>query len=242
MKSLLPIILVALSLPLFAEEPAPDTRQDTHWGVARDVAKDCDFKVEAGQLSITVPGSIKPHDLSIEIERNTAPCVLQAVKGDFVIQVRVDGEFQPGDESTQRGRTGYTGAGLVVFADEKNYVRIERATLHHSGGVARPYTNFEIRVDGEVERVGNTADLPTDGEKPTWLRLERKGNELRGAMSQDGENWTYGETKILRAKAWESSDLLGGVAAISTSRMTFIPRYSQFSLKQGEAVKIEAVK
>ena len=108
--------------------------------------------------------------------------------------------------------------------------------------MARPYTNFEIRVDGEVERIGNTADLPTDGEKPTWLRLERKGNELRGAMSQDGENWTYGKAKILRAKVWESSDLLGGVAAISTSRMTFIPRYSQFSLKQGEAAKTEEEK
>ncbi len=218
MKNLLPIILVAFSLPLFAEELTPDTRQNPHWGVARDVAKDCDFKVEAGKLSITVPGSVKPHDLSIELEHNTAPCVLQAVKGDFVIQVRVDGEFQPGDESTQSGRTGYTGAGLVVFADEKNYVRIERATLHGSGGVARPYTNFEIRVDGDLERIGNTADLPTDGEKPTWLRLERKGNELRGAMSQDGENWTYGEAKILRAKAWESSDLLGRVHTIEEPR------------------------
>ena len=40
--------------------------------------------------------------------------VVQPVAGDFVIQVRVGGEFQPGAESTQPGRTGYTGAGLVV--------------------------------------------------------------------------------------------------------------------------------
>jgi len=227
------VALIAIALPGVADEPAPKKITIPGWGTCINPAGDCQFNAVNGALKITIPGFDNPHDLSPELASTTAPRVVQSVVGDFVIQVKITGDFEPGDESTQSGRTGYTGAGLVVFADENNFVRLERATLQHQGDESHPYTNFEIRVDGQLERIGTTGDLPTEQDKPTWLRLERKGNQMIGAMSHDGENWTYGEPKKLRAEAWNGNNIVAGVAAISTSKRMFTPTYSAFSLQQG---------
>lgn len=250
--NLLPALVASLAalLPVSAQEPAPKgappaeakpaDKNIKDWGSPIDPEGDCKFKVEAGKLTITVPGEGKPHDLSPELASSTAPRVLQPLKGDFAIQVKVEGEFDPGDKSTQEGRTGYTGAGLAVFADEKNFVRIERATLHGQGGEPHAYTNFEIRVNGELEKIGTTADFATDGTKPMWLRLERKGDLLLGGMSQDGKNWTWGEPKELRAAAWQKPGVAGGIAAISTSEKSFAPIYSELTV--GKSGELEAEK
>lgn len=238
--------LIAMLMPAVAQEATPKTLKVEGWGVAQNPAEDCLFKTgDGGKLTITVPGSSKPHDLSAELGNCTAPRVVQPVEGDFTIQVKIDGEFAPGGESTQEGRTGYTGAGLVVFADADNFVRIERATLQSPGGPAMPYTNFELRVHGELERFGTTGDFRTEADKPTWLRLERKGTKLIGAMSQDGVNWNYGEPKELFAEPWNQKGIVAGVAAISTSQKSFAPVYSELTLKhQGkpEEAKPEAGK
>ncbi|PHQ31598.1 DUF1349 domain-containing protein [Rhodopirellula bahusiensis] len=203
------------------------------WGTPINPAGDCSFAASDEDLTIVVPGTETPHDLSPELESSTAPRVVQPVSGDFVVEVRVDGMFQPGDESTQPGRTGYTGAGLVVFADEGNFIRLERATLHRQAGEPEPYTNFEIRVDGRLERIGIVGELPADQSKPTWLRLERKGDLMLGSVSLDGNNWEHGDPKELRAEAWAGNGIVAGVAAISTSKGNFEPRYSALSLQRG---------
>jgi regulation of enolase protein 1 (concanavalin A-like superfamily) len=208
------------------------------WGNATDPASDCKFLVKNGTLSITVPGSQQPHDLSSELKSNTAPRVLTPLIGDFDMQVKVEGEFEPGGESAQPGRTGYTGAGLVVFADANNYVRLERATLQHAGDMPRPYANFEIRVDGELQRIGTTGDLPPlDISKPLWLRLSRSSDRMEGAISQDGVNWITCDPKDLTADAWHKEKVHGGVAAISTSVKDFTPSYSEFSAVKPGAAK-----
>jgi regulation of enolase protein 1 (concanavalin A-like superfamily) len=140
----------------------------------------------------------------------------------------VEGEFRPGSDSSQPGRSGYRGAGLVVFADAKNYVRLERATLEWKDETPQAYTNFEIRVDGELQRIGTTADAPLDPQKPTWLRLQRVGAILQGAVSQDGKEWKDLVPKEL-TDAWKK-ETLGGIAAISTSQEEFTPRYSELSI------------
>ena len=231
MKTHAILALLVIGIPGLADELTPTKQPVEGWGVALNPAGDCTWKPNGGKLTITVPGSDRPHDLSPELDNMTAPRVVQPVKGDFIIQVRVDGSFQPGSESTQPGRTGYTGAGLVVFADEANFVRIERATLHGQGGEPMAYTNFELRVDGKPEMFGNTGDIRTEKDKPTWLRLERKGQRRLGAMSHDGEHWSAGEPKELRAEAWTRNDIVAGVAAVSTSRLPFSPTFSALSIQ-----------
>jgi len=233
------LALAQAAAPSTAAESPAETAKLPGWGTPVNPAEDCKFNVSGEKLHVLVPGSKKPHDLGAELGSMNGPRVLQPISGDFVLQVRVDGEFQPGDESTEQARTGYTGAGLVVFADEKNYVRIERATLHSSGDVEHPYTNFEIRVNAEVQRFGSTGDLPTVDGKPTWLRLERVGNQMLGSMSQDGVHWNYGQPKDLPEDIWNKGTVQAGVAAVSTSPMPFEPKYSEFSLKKPTQVDTE---
>lgn len=203
------------------------------WGKFVNPAGDCSFKnsTSSGVLKIIVPGSENPHDLSPELRSMTAPRVLQTVEGDFKVQVKVIGDFEPGSDSTQAGRTGYNGAGLVIFADEKNFVRLERATLHRIGGSAQAYTNFEIRENGFLKQQGSTADFQTSDNKPTWLRLERRGNKMHGAMSQDGITWIQANPMPLDPEFWNNDQVEIGVAAVSTSRQNFTPVFSGFSVE-----------
>src|SRR5687768_13293767 len=103
----LPAILATLAvlLPVRADEPAtkgirlPSTeakhaqKDIKGWGTPIDPDGDCAFQADAGKLTITVPGEAKPHDLSAELSSTTAPRVLQPLKGNFVLQVKVEGEF-----------------------------------------------------------------------------------------------------------------------------------------------------
>ena len=94
------------------------------WGSLIDPDGDCSFLIQSDRVSIQVPGS--PHGLSSEIDRMNAPRILQDIRGDFAVEVRIDGKFLPG-ESTFAGRAAYNGAGVLLWQDDGNYIRLERA-------------------------------------------------------------------------------------------------------------------
>ena len=124
-----------------------------------------------------------------------APRVLQEVEGDFVLEVRVTGTFEPGDQAIAE-RLPYHAAGLLLMKDEQTYVRLERAAMA-DGGQAYPYANFELREDGQVSRFGRTSDAPLEEGRGTLLRMERHGAKIRGAVSQDGTTWVDLEAKTV---------------------------------------------
>jgi regulation of enolase protein 1 (concanavalin A-like superfamily) len=226
-------------LPLYAdpEKPGAEAAQAAPatdlngWGELVDPAKDCIFKLVEDNLVIVVPGSDRSHDLSAELSNVDAPRVLQSIKGDFTIEVQVDGLFSPGGESTQPGRTGYTGAGIVIMADDDNYVRLERAALQHSGSdQSFPYINFEVRLNGQLVQIGSTGDHKTPTEKPVWLRLARQGTEFHAAVKQEGEEWAAMAPKTLPS-AWPDT-LKAGVHAVSTSKQVFSPKFSGINVKR----------
>lgn len=197
------------------------------WGTAVTPDNDCKFSQTRDAFLISVPGT-HPHDLAPELNVINAPRVLQAVHGDFIIQVCIEGGFKPGNDSTLSGRVGYNGAGIVAMLDAQNVVTLARAVLQRPGQKTVPYANFEIRVAGQLQRIGLTGDhtLPLDG--PVFLRLERRGSKFLGSVSMDGINWT-----ILKAKdvppEW-SKELQTGIVAISTSAVEFTPRFSKLQI------------
>jgi len=197
------------------------------WGTAISPDGDCTFFIAEDALLISVPGS-RPHDLAADIGITNAPRVLQSVRGDFTIQVRVEGRFAPGDKSTKDGRTGYNGAAIVAMADDRNVVTLARAVLQRPGEEAVPYANFEIRVAGELQRIGLTGDHPLPKSGPVYLRLERRGAKFFGAVSVDGMTWEILEPKEIPAE-WPKK-LQTGVVAISTSKDEFNPRFSKLQL------------
>ena len=200
------------------------------WGHPGDPDADCNFYTQPDALMIKVPGSQTAHDLAADANQTNAPCVLQPATGDFTVQVCVDGQFTPGQKSTLPGRVAYNGAGLVVLADPRNVVTFARAVLQRTGQIPRAYVNFEIRIDGHLQRIGLPHDPPLPQTGPVYLRLQRHGSKITGAVSLDDRNWDDVGTKVM-PDGW-SDELQAGIIAISTSTAEFAPQFSDYKLSQ----------
>jgi regulation of enolase protein 1 (concanavalin A-like superfamily) len=145
------------------------------------------------------------------------------VEGDFIVQVKVTGDYPTTATSVVATRRAFHGAGLVLFQNDNNYVRLERAQL--TTEVATPYIIFELRRDGNFERVGTTSDFP-EGSAGPYLRLERRDGKVYGSVSQDGTVWHSGEPMDL---ALPRKARVGIVAGHNTSS-GFAPTFSEFKL------------
>ena len=69
--------------------PAPEPWR-AYWEKPVDPLGDCRFDKDWDKLTITVPGI----DHVWDKKTSTAPCLLREVEGDFVVQVRVGGNFK----------------------------------------------------------------------------------------------------------------------------------------------------
>ncbi|HEY1381649.1 MAG TPA: sigma-70 family RNA polymerase sigma factor [Gemmataceae bacterium] len=194
------------------------------WGSASDPDADCKFTVEKDRLTIAVPGT--DHAVCIEQNRMNAPRVLRPVTGDFIAQVKVSGNFPIGGKSLVDTRRPFHGAGLLVWKDDHNYVRLERAQVIFDGQ-AGAYVNWELRKDGDFGRMGGAGELDLKDE-PVWLRIERRGNTLYGSASADGVQWTTLEPMAVELPP----KLLVGVVAGQNTTIGFAPTFEGFRLLQ----------
>jgi regulation of enolase protein 1 (concanavalin A-like superfamily) len=223
--SLLCLALAFAALALAGDpDPEPNAFQDG-WDKPTDPDKDCTFKKEKGGLTITVPG--KDHGLAIERGRMNAPRLLRDVEGDFVAEVRVSGTLNPSMTSTAAGRTPFLAGGLVLMADEKTYIRLERAAYRRDD--VATYANWELRQDGNWLLQGNSSVCPLK-EKAAYLRLERKGDRLLASVSEDGKEWS--ELSPLELKL--PAKLKLGVTANSTCTDPFSAHFDRFKLRKGK--------
>ena len=220
----LPIVVTLFCSMMPCQAADPGQKTIAGWGEAVDPDGDCSFDLKDSALTITAPGPV--HDLSAELGRMNAPRVLRAAKGDFVIEVLVKGTFKPG-EATIPVRTAYHGAGLLLMADDQTYIRLDRATLVRAG-TGQHYVNFELRNKGRNIRFGTPADFKIDPERDTFLRLERKGNAVSGAVSQQSGKWHDLGTK----EAEFPVEVLVGVVAINASTQPFQPIFQDFTVKR----------
>lgn len=161
---------------------------EKHWGVPVDPEGDCTFRPERDRLRIVVPG--KPHILSTEIGHTNAPRVVREVDGDFWAEVTVSGAFPTDPRCLTEGRWPYHAAGLLLWQDQNNYVRFERAHMRNPNGTWRCYPAFEWRRDGMMARNWRNTDGTLDPSKPAVLRLVRKGTTLTASFRQDRNDWS----------------------------------------------------
>jgi regulation of enolase protein 1 (concanavalin A-like superfamily) len=191
------------------------TLKDQHWGYGVDPDGDCKFRVETGTLHIKMPG--KPHSLSIERGSTNAPRFLRIVEGDFTVEVEVRGAF-PGDaRSLVPGAWPYYAAGLLVWQDEKNYVRLERAFMYFPKKKWRCFPNWQQFGDAQMRNDLAQYDYELSEQAPTVLRIERKGDLFTGSVSQDRKEWH--ELPPLEAPL--AKKLLVGVAALQNTPAEF---------------------
>ncbi len=120
-----------------------------------------------------------------------APRLLQNVQGDFDLKTRL----------TVKPAYGYQGAGIVLWQDENNYLRLERA-LHDGQGV---YLWYRL---GGVYQGYEAAETSLD---TLHLRLKRIGNNFRGYSSANGSSWTL----LFNLNLAYQSSLQAGLALVN---------------------------
>jgi serine/threonine protein kinase len=163
----------------------PPVPEQPDWGDLVDPDGDCGFQVDRGRSKVTIIVPGKSHLLSAEIGRMNAPRMLREMNGDFDVSVRVASISQPGGKATTTVYAPFHGAGILLWQDSGDYVRLEiAADLRH--GKTRPYVNFEYRKDGRL--AATSGNLNIDGSNQ--LRLRRRGDEISAAYSPDGAHWT----------------------------------------------------
>jgi regulation of enolase protein 1 (concanavalin A-like superfamily) len=179
------MIMAAACTAAATDEPEARPNEVPGWGRVIDPRRDCDVSLDRDndRLEIQVPGT--PHVLSAEVPQlpMSAPRVLRRVRGDFTADVHVLGRLEPGRSRTTH-YDPYHGAGLIVWEDPSNYLRLERA-VGFIKGRHHPYINYELRAGGllAVTR-GFTIE---DG--PLWLKLRRQGAAFSAWYSYDGRRW-----------------------------------------------------
>jgi S1-C subfamily serine protease/regulation of enolase protein 1 (concanavalin A-like superfamily) len=199
--------------------PEPLGKNLPDWGLAIDPDKDCTLTPTPKTLAVKVPGTW--HDLNPDTGKLNSPRVVRSVEGDFVATVMVTGDFQPGGKSTNPRGIPYNGAGLLVWSDSDNFIRLERGAILRAGRRGS-YVAFEEREGGYRGAVHN--EVFTAG--ACYLRLERKGSRILGAVSTDGMRW-----KQLQPidTVWPAK-LKVGLAAINSSSEPFSMKFEEFTL------------
>jgi regulation of enolase protein 1 (concanavalin A-like superfamily) len=212
-----------------ASSPRAEARKgitnSTAWGDAIDPDGDCRVVVEPTRVRIFVPG--KPHILSAEIHGMNAPRILREVRGDFDARVSVAGVFHPAGRSTFKAYPSpYHGAGILLWQDEENYVRLEIAADVQRGKI-RPYVNFEYRKDGTLA-VSN--GLKND-DSSSHLRLRRRGEEIYAAFGPDGVRWTSFPPLVVKI----NDRLKIGVTAINTATRPLEAQLDGFEVSENSS-------
>ena len=187
-----------------------------------DPVGDCKLIPDANGLTIALPGKL--HVLSPELNIKNSPMALIDVEGDFVAQVKVAGEVMPGRTPVEKMPFAFHGAGLLLWKDKDNYVRLERAGAGASG---HPHTHqilVEVCKDGKPAG-HNYVDWPPG---PTYLRMERRKADLLCSHSDDGQTWI--EDKALGSLF--PGKVSVGVSASNTSKKAFPARFEEFTLAE----------
>ena len=153
--------------PGFVDERKTQTIKG--WGTVVDPDGDCRITRE-DQLTVTVPKT--PHNLTYvkkNFVRLNAPRILQEATGDFLLQVNVKAFPPPANNTPSGERLSFRSAGLLVWQDNKNFIRLERAAVD---GNAEPFVWLERFQDGKAV----TQQTKPIGDKDIDLRVKRTGN------------------------------------------------------------------
>ncbi len=173
------------SLPSFLSLFSQDSISG--WGTVINPDGDCTLTATNDNLTIAIPGT--DHALRPERHKMNAPRVMQDVTGTFDIQVKISADFSPSAKSVAPGRSAYQDAGLLVWLDDKNNLKLSRAQIILKG-TAHNYFNLEFRHNGQVGELPfppQAASLLKAG--AVYLRLQIHAEGTIAGISADGENW-----------------------------------------------------
>lgn len=176
------------------------------------------FEFKQGKFAMRIPTSKDLYG-----ENRTAPRLVKAVNGDFQIEARVN--FDPVED--------YQGAGLLIYVDRINYLRLERSFggLREGGSGIR----LDVRKQDQYESLTTPGEVPTTA-KSVELRISRRGNVFTAYWRQN-ENAEWREVEEYISTFPET--VLAGVIGCNTateiavefSNIRFLPQPVKNPLK-----------
>jgi regulation of enolase protein 1 (concanavalin A-like superfamily) len=187
------------------------------WGEAIDPKKDSEITGDKDRVRIKIFGTRQGAQAILD-----TPRVMREVEGDFVITVKVVGDFRAAGKSVNPRVVPFNGAGILVWSDPDNYIRLERAAVNRKGKVST-YVNFE-EFEGAARGASHNEGMMGGN---CWLRMERKGSRIHGSISFDGTTWK--ELKPIQT-VWPAK-LKVGVSATSSSDQPFEVAFEEFQFK-----------
>ena len=200
------------------------------WGILSGPPGETRFSVEGDELTIAIPAKL--HILSPDLKSKNSPRLLTRVTGDFQARVRVNGRILPGTQPLPNLPFTFQGAGLLIWQDENNYLRLERTAIYSPDGKKHQILVENCR-DGRL--LPSTFRDSREGD--TLLKLERKGSEARCSYSpDDGKTWL----EVKRQNVTFLPDVEVGVSASNASTKPFAARLEAFQLS-GPGVKAAKV-
>jgi regulation of enolase protein 1 (concanavalin A-like superfamily) len=210
-RNVLTLVLgvVALGAALAPAQQAAPTLKG--WGQPEDPGKDCEIALDGTALVIEVPAT--PHDLLPTAGKRNAPRVTRDNEGNFAARVKVTGTMAPGSQQ---------GAGLVLYLDERNFVRLELCGAKE-GDAASRILRFGYWQDGRLQPDDELAVPATTA----WIRMTRRINKLKAEISADGETWTEVKTIPIRL----SSRMRLGAIATNTAPTPLAVRLEEYQVK-----------
>jgi regulation of enolase protein 1 (concanavalin A-like superfamily) len=231
--------IVLLLVPLAAlAAPVPKETNEQKlarvFGTPVDTNKDCEFAFDGKKL--TIKAGKGDHALHVTGPRTGAPRTLRTVEGDFTVEVTAaPGERPQGAKPAMQGRgLTYHSQGLLLWVDDRTYIRFEHAHVDRLNGMVSTYVSWELFKEGEWIRAGVEKDGLLDDTKPTRFRLTRKGNEIRGAWSQDsGKTWNELDALTLDLK----EKVQVGVIVNHNTDSPFAATFEEFALTPAPEAK-----
>jgi regulation of enolase protein 1 (concanavalin A-like superfamily) len=166
--------------------------------------------IDPAEKYAPTPHDIKSGVLKVKIltkkdlygDNRTAPRYMKAIAGDFQIETRV--KFLP--------KENYQGAGLLIYWDDNNYIRFERAYGGIGGGGEG--LRIDVRKPDAYTPIVTPGDLLT-GADQVDLRIVRIGRVFTCYWRLD-ENAEWRDVGEFESDYPET--ILAGIVAVNTAR------------------------
>ena len=145
---------------------------DCRWTVLRP---DGTLTVSGGSLKLPVTAT------DLYQTTNTAP--------NLVLQDLPSGGWEATTKVTGAMYTSYAQAGLLIYGDDDNYLKLVFEGRSSSGDKAARIVQFSHEKAGTAAE-SNSPNLGTDFPDTVWLRVTSDGANLTPSYSTDGTTWT----------------------------------------------------
>ena len=189
-----------------------------------------------GESTIDLPEGVALNNAP-QSQLFNAPCALTKVTGDFVATVEVENTFDPGSEGVllpngKKFPSSFQSAGLLIWQDEKNFVRIERSKGSSPGGDFSMVHRLLVEVYRNGKELANYKDV---AETPIVVGVIRKGGSIQLLFATPPNKLTVFQEMPVDFKP----EIFVGIAAANLSRRAFHAKFKDFTLKGLDGNPIE---